>query len=995
MRIRGIVWFWRIVWAICPLIALGLLALYGPLPVDGVTGDLESFAPQGFVVRRVIEDRNGLRVGDIIVRADGHTVDEWLAGTPMAPAWQQGGVVTYEVLRDGRMRSLPVRLTPIPLATILRNWLPQMTSALAFFTVGTFVFWKRPDERAARLMMFFCMAVALQFWGDAYNFQYAIVPHGWRLWVHTLYEHASYSVAIATICYFALVFPDPHPLVRRFPRAMPFALYSSHLVAIVGAMALSPGPNRALEWGSHASWAVAMAQVVLAISAGIRSRVTVQDPIKRAQIQWLTWTAAVGAVVLVPGYVLPLVFVGEPFLSHSLMTTALSILPIILAIVILRYRLFDIEVLINRSLVYGTLIALLGAMYLFLIQVLTWVVRLILRRPDDRLVVFLSTLSIAIAFAPLRVRVRAWIDRTFYRAKADYQALLPEMSDRLATSIVLDQLSALLTEELPRRLQIAWAELSILDREGSYIAPVSSRPLPTLPVSHPAVEHMTQWARPLLRLALPANVPAETTALLEQNGIELLVPLRVGPDLVGLYALGPKLSGDVYNLYDMRFLRILGQQSAVSAQNARLYQQVEAYSRSLEDQVQQRTHELEAAYRDLAQQHATMNAVLQTVADGLVVTDPDGKIILHNPVFSQMVTYHDPNDPGSDTAYRPSLSPPDLVGQQFDQVSPDTALSDAVAQALQFASTVVTVDATWSQRVYRASACALGGADYTVSGVVTILRDITQEVEMSRMKDEFVSMVSHELRTPLTSIIGFTHLIHRNFKSNLDHYLEIDDRTGHQTTQRILGNLEIIINQGDRLTRLISNILDLSRMEAGHMQWHMARLDVAEVVGSSVDAHLPLADEKNVEIVTEIADDLPPIYGDEDRLVQVMTNLLANAIKYSDRGEVRVQVWKLDPGDDVEPFSTRQPNVHLQLPATETCIAVSVQDTGTGIAEADLPYVFERFRQVGDELTGTRRPGSGLGLTISKEIVEYHGGQIWVESQLGIGSRFVFTLYPV
>jgi signal transduction histidine kinase len=126
-----------------------------------------------------------------------------------------------------------------------------------------------------------------------------------------------------------------------------------------------------------------------------------------------------------------------------------------------------------------------------------------------------------------------------------------------------------------------------------------------------------------------------------------------------------------------------------------------------------------------------------------------------------------------------------------------------------------------------------------------------------------------------------------------------------------------------------------------------------------------------------------------------MTNLLANAIKYSDRGEVRVQVWKLDPGDDVEPFSTRQPNVHLQLPATETCIAVSVQDTGTGIAEADLPYVFERFRQVGDELTGTRRPGSGLGLTISKEIVEYHGGQIWVESQLGIGSRFVFTLYPV
>jgi signal transduction histidine kinase len=305
------------------------------------------------------------------------------------------------------------------------------------------------------------------------------------------------------------------------------------------------------------------------------------------------------------------------------------------------------------------------------------------------------------------------------------------------------------------------------------------------------------------------------------------------------------------------------------------------------------------------------------------------------------------------------------------------------------------VDATWSKRIYRASACSLDDADHAVTGVVTILRDVTQEVEMSRMKDEFVSMVSHELRTPLTSIIGFTHLIHRRFTSNLEPFLQIDDREGRRTFERIVRNLEIIIDQGERLTRLINNVLDLSRMKAGQVQWTRTKLDVGAVVENAVQASQPLAEGKGIRITTEIEEKLPPICGDEDRLVQVLTNLLSNAIKFTDRGEVNIRVWKLAAGEDIAPFGTRQPNIHPQLPAPEPCLAVSIQDSGTGIAQPDLPYVFERFRQVGDEQSGTRRPGSGLGLAISKEIVEYHGGQIWVESQLDIGSRFVFTLCPL
>ena len=227
--------------------------------------------------------------------------------------------------------------------------------------------------------------------------------------------------------------------------------------------------------------------------------------------------------------------------------------PIVVAIVILRYRLFDIEIIINRSLVYATLLALLAAMYLIVVQALSWFVQIVLRRPNDLLVTFLATLSVAFAFAPLRARVRIWIDRIFYRAKVDYQALLPEMSDRLATSIVLEQVAALLTEELPRRLQIAWAELSTLDPEGTCIAPVDDGPLPELSLAHPVAEHLRRWAHPLLRLDLPPDVPAATTELLAQSGTELLIPLMVGADLVGLYreVLHEKLDGP-------RFLRRFG-----------------------------------------------------------------------------------------------------------------------------------------------------------------------------------------------------------------------------------------------------------------------------------------------------------------------------------------------------------------------------------------------------------------------------------------------------
>jgi signal transduction histidine kinase len=181
-------------------------------------------------------------------------------------------------------------------------------------------------------------------------------------------------------------------------------------------------------------------------------------------------------------------------------------------------------------------------------------------------------------------------------------------------------------------------------------------------------------------------------------------------------------------------------------------------------------------------------------------------------------------------------------------------------------------------------------------------------------------------------------------------------------------NLGIILAEGQRLTTLINNVLDLEKIEAGKMDWHLEPLAIAEVINQATAATASLFDQKGLSLIEELSDNLPQVSGDRDKLVQVVINLISNAVKFTDRGRVKVRAQ-----------------------AVEGEIQISVRDQGIGIAVADQPLVFEKFKQVGDTLTDKPK-GTGLGLPICKEIIERHGGRIWVTSELGRGSTFVFTL---
>jgi signal transduction histidine kinase/DNA-binding response OmpR family regulator len=240
--------------------------------------------------------------------------------------------------------------------------------------------------------------------------------------------------------------------------------------------------------------------------------------------------------------------------------------------------------------------------------------------------------------------------------------------------------------------------------------------------------------------------------------------------------------------------------------------------------------------------------------------------------------------------------------------------------------------------------------------------------ELDQLKSDFLSTVSHELRTPLTSVLGFARIIARRYEESLLPHLDQSQARVRRDAQRITENLQIIIDEGERLTRLINEVLDLAKIESGKMEWQMQEVSLHEVVQRAVNATSSLARDKSLDVQVVSHTQAGQVYGDADRLTQVVTNLLGNAIKFTNEGSVTCVLER--HADD---------------------ITVKVKDTGVGIAPEDLDKVFEKFRQVGGTLTD-KPTGTGLGLPICKEIIEHHGGRIWVESAPGISSTFSFTL---
>jgi two-component system phosphate regulon sensor histidine kinase PhoR len=347
---------------------------------------------------------------------------------------------------------------------------------------------------------------------------------------------------------------------------------------------------------------------------------------------------------------------------------------------------------------------------------------------------------------------------------------------------------------------------------------------------------------------------------------------------------------------------------------------------------------LDRTIRTLTEERNLSSAILGSMVEGVAVVSASERLLFANPGFEEIL----------------SLDVPPQSGSALVEIVRQTELLEAVRRVLKGEPRVETeiVTGTLRQRFFAVTVASVSAAE--TSGAVIVLHDITELRKLERVRRDFVANVSHELRTPLTAIQGFAETLLAG---------AIDD------PQNRIRFLEIILEHSRRLARLTDDLLKLSKMDADRLELEISRLGVRQFVESCVETAQRPAGEKDLHISVNLSNHLPDIAADRRRLAEVLQNLVDNAIQYT------------TPGGQII----------LSASASASEVTFIVSDTGIGIPRADQPRIFERFYRV-DAARSREVGGTGLGLAIAKHLVEAHGGRIWVESEVGQGSRFYFTV---
>lgn len=346
------------------------------------------------------------------------------------------------------------------------------------------------------------------------------------------------------------------------------------------------------------------------------------------------------------------------------------------------------------------------------------------------------------------------------------------------------------------------------------------------------------------------------------------------------------------------------------------------------------SHTLGETLKTLKREKTQIESILKNMQEGVVAVDQQGEIFLANPAFLKgwkniLKTSNILNSRLPEKAKKPFLK----ALQEGEESSEEFSLPDG--------------------RYFILLASPLQGEKDELYGAVGVFQDVSELKKIEKVRREFLANVSHELRTPLTSIRGF-------LEAMIDGVIDEREREKY---------LQIIHQETLRLGRLVSDVLELARLESGKVELERREVNLALLIERSLLKLTPQLEEKNLTVKKQISPELPHILADEDRMEQVLLNLLNNAIFFSPQGG-EIIISAIKKGKYAE---------------------VSIEDQGPGIPEEELPYIFERFYRV-EKSRAKKHGGLGLGLSIAKQIIELHGGEIGVESKPGQGSRFYFRI---
>jgi len=515
----------------------------------------------------------------------------------------------------------------------------------------------------------------------------------------------------------------------------------------------------------------------------------------------------------------------------------------------------------------------------------------------------------------------------------------------------LDELLSNALDVLLRVLETQAGMLLLHDLSRSFLSVVAQRDLPpqfvdlqhTLPVSGSPYEEVVRYGQAIAR------------PLIAEDGEELLIeagfnscvylPLLAGGTVVGVIS----MYGDekMRERVDVPALMTMGSQLGLAIANVRLYQ-------------------------DTRTERLKLNAVINSIAEGVVLCNREGRLVLANQSAMELLSVERIPAEQSLSEMPDFYAMRDLEGETLpvEQLPLARALSGEVFHEYRLLSR----GASGIDTVLGFSGAPVYDDENNVDGAVVIFRDVTTSQKLERAKDDFLAVAAHELRSPLAAVRGYADLLVRR-----------EQRRGEEDSPELRG-LNILAQQVTHMLRMVDNILDVSRIDAGQVSLQLQRVNLVPLIEQVIEQQRPSAGDRM--LVLESDEPELSVVCDSLRIRQVLTNLVGNAIRYSSaatRVSVRIAI---EPADVIAARHPSYTHTHSDTDQQVLMALIAVHDQGAGISEEQLGRLFKRYARGRDR----RGEGLGLGLYLSREFVARHGGDIWAESREGQGSTFYFTL---
>jgi two-component system, NtrC family, sensor kinase len=916
------------------LVALGVSNIYlkatWHLLDDGV---LWKEAAHGVVASRISSNgpaaAAGIETGDVLLGIDGQEVLTVSEIRDLLVRRTAGDRLTYSLLRAEARRSIEVKVLPLPTGNVT---LFYFLSLVGFFSlaVGTVVMMRRPSDYAAAHFYGICILFFLR-----YSTSYTGKLDGLD-WALLWTDHLAALFLPAAFFHFCLSFPE-----QRLPRHRRWLVPAAYAPAFLLGAATAVSQVLFATTGADVLWSITAAidrlkptyfAVFLVVSflVLVHSYRSSASLLARKQMKWLVWGTGAGTFPY-------LVFDALPFALGQQMPAAgelagnipLALIPLSLAYAVVQHRLMDVELIVRRTLISVLATTAIVGVTL-LAQGLLGVVVGGDQDPHWALTGILSTVVVMLLFPPIKSRVQETIDRLFLRERYASRRALLRLSHELNAELDLTRMTERLLEGAAAALGVESLAVLLRERDGTYsvfrgIGQPKQAEGSRLQASAGALERFAEGR------VVHADSSASAFPAAAQLGLAHCFPCRVKGDSIAVLAVGERAGFDPLNSEELEILQALAGQAATAITNGRLYQSLQAKA----EELQRLTDYNES--------------ILESIDSGIVVLGLDGRIARWNQAMEML--------------YGRRRS--DALRRALEDVFPEAFL-----EALR--GSLVLGEQEEIAHIYKLHLPTPDGRSLIVNvsiapfevgsgerwGTILIVEDVTARVRLEEQlqhSDKMASIgllaagVAHEVNTPLAGISSYTQILREQVPSS-------DARAG------LLDKIE---KQTFRAAKIVNSLLNFARSGSGELQ----PLDMNKLVLDVLSLLEHQLEKARVMVRKELADDLPPVRGNESRLQQVFFNLVINARDAMPSGGWLTLRTRLDDDDT---------------------LVVEVGDTGQGIRREDIRRIYDPFFTT----KGTGR-GTGLGLSVSYGIVQEHGGAIFVESAPGKGTTFQVALPPL